>query len=414
MSDRTSFYYLGSVILLTLVIGGGVSQFLLSDHLIEIALIPAVFIGFGGLFHPQISAFVRGFTLFSVVLIGLQFVPIGGDNWPSQNITSAVQLQLFSPVPGKSLESGLFFIMLLGFGLHVMQLKPETQARLLNFVFIGVAINMALVLLQLSYPSRFGTYGVLSYAISVGIFQNENHLSALFVAIIPLLTVRLIGETNRSYFYYPLLLVLVILLYAVGSRAGMFMATIIAVFSVFWFKIGPRLVGKRILWLAVFSPAFFVLIWKFGGFDAYFLDERWLMTQNTWNAVKDHWLLGSGLGSFETTYPPYEPTEQIQLKYTHHAHNDVLELLLETGLPGLILSVAMLVMVMRNFDRSLFTQACIFAIVTIILHSVLDYPLRTMAVSMIFSYFLAIVFTKRRKKVRVRMKPTKPFRAFGK
>lgn len=410
MSDRLSFYYLGSVILLALVIGGGVSQFLLSDHLIEIALIPAIFIGFGGLFHPQISTFARVFTLLAVLFIGLQFVPIGGDNWPSQNITSAVQLQLFSPVPGKSLESGLFFIMLLGFGLHVMQLKPDDQAGLLNFIFIGVAINVALVLFQLSYPSRFGTYGVLPYAISVGIFQNENHLSTLFVAIIPLVTVRLIGETNRGYFFYPLLLVLVLLLYAVGSKAGMFMATLIAVFSVFWFKIGHRLIGKKILWLVAFSPVFFILVWKLGGFESYFLNERWLMTQNTWSAITDHWLLGSGLGSFETTYPLYEPTEQIYLKYTHHAHNDVLELLLETGLSGLLLSVAMLVMVMRNFDRSLFNQACVFAVVTIILHSTLDYPLRTMAVGMMFSYLLAIVATKKRKKVRVRVRSTKPIR----
>lgn len=414
MSDRLSFYYLGSVILLTLVIGGGVSQFLLSDHLIEIVLLPAIFVGFGGLFNPQISTFVRLFTLFSVLIIGFQFIPIGSDNWPSLNITSVSRLQLFSPVPGKSLESGLFFIMLLGFGLHVMQLKPETQTRLLNFVFVGVAINMVLVLLQLSYPNGFGTYGVLPYAISVGTFQNENHLSALFVAMIPILTAKLIGESNRGYFYYPLLFLLVILLYAVGSRAGMFMAAVTAIFSVFWFKIGHRLIGKRLLWLVVFSPVLFVFVWKLGGFNAYFLDDRWLMAQNTWSAIKDHWLSGSGLGSFETTYPLYELTEQIELKYTHHAHNDVLELLLETGLPGLFLSVMMLVKIMRNFDRSLFTQACIFSIVTIILHSALDYPLRTMAVGLMFSYFLAIILSKKRKKVRIRVKAAKPFQALGK
>ncbi|MFK5979037.1 MAG: O-antigen ligase family protein [Rhizobiaceae bacterium] len=409
MRDRLSFYYLGSVILLALVIGGGVSQFLLTDHLIQIALIPAVFIGFGGLFNPQISTFVRLFTLLSMLVVGLQFIPIDSDNWPSQNIISLTQLQLFSPVPGKSVESSLFFIVLLGFCLHVMQLKPETQARLLNFVFIGVTINIILVLFQLSYPNGFGTYGVLPYAISVGIFQNENHLSALFVAIIPMLAVRLIGVSNRGYLCYPILLVLVVVLYAVGSRAGVFMATVAAIFSVFWFKVGHRLIGKRIFWLIAVSPVLVVLMWKIGGFDIYFLDDRWLMTQNTWAALKDHWLLGSGLGSFETIYPLYERVDQIELKYTHHAHNDVLELLLETGLPGLVLLIAMLVIILRNFDRSLSTQACIFAIFTIILHSVLDYPLRTMAVGIIFSYFLAIALAKKHKRVRVRVKAAKPF-----
>jgi len=414
MSDRFSFYYLGSVILLTLVIGGGVSQFLLTDHLIEIALIPAIFVGFGGLFNSQILTFVRLFSISSVLFIGLQFIPIDSDNWPSQNITSAIQLQLFSPVPGKSLESGLFFIMLLGFGLHVMQLKPESQTRLLDFVFAGVGINVILVLLQLSYPNGFGTYGVLPYAISVGVFQNENHLSALFVAVIPLMTARLIGGSNRNYFYYPLLLILVVVLYAVGSRAGMFMATTAAIFSVFWFKFGHRLIGKKIVWLGALLPALLGFVWILGGFESYFQEDRWLMVQNTWSAIKDHWMFGSGLGSFETTYPLYESTEQIGLLYTHHAHNDILELLLETGLPGLFLSGGMLVMILRNFDRSLFTQACIFSIVTIILHSTLDYPLRTMAVGMIFSYLLALILTKKRKKVKVRKKSVKSFGALGK
>ena len=403
MRDRLGFYYLGSVILLALIIGGGVTQFLLTDHLIKIVLIPAIFVGFGGLFSRQVTPFVRFFTLCSVVVVGFQFMPIDVDSWPSLNIISVDQLQLFSPVPGKSLESGLFFLLLLGFGLHVMQLKPESQTRLLGFVFLGVTINIIIVLMQLSYPNRFGTNDILSYVISVGIFQNENHLSALLVAIIPLVAARFLGETNRGYFCYPLLLVLIIVLYAVGSRAGMFMATLTAIFSVFWFKIGHRIIGKKIIWVVVILPVLFVLGWKIDGFDIYFQEERWLMAQNTWRAIEDHWMLGSGLGSFETTYPLYELTEQIGLKYTHHAHNDILELLLETGLPGLILSVAMLIMILRSFDRSLFTQGCIFAVLTIILHSTLDYPLRTMAVGIVFSYFMAIVLTKKGKKIKIRM-----------
>lgn len=172
------------------------------------------------------------------------------------------------------------------------------------------------------------------------------------------------------------------------------------------------MIGKKIFWLVAISPVLFAVVWKLGGFETYFLDGRWVMTQNTWIAIKDHWLLGSGLGSFETTYPLYEATEQIGLLYTHHAHNDILELILETGLPGLFLLIAVLVMVMRNFDRSLFTQACIFAIFIVVLHSSVDYPLRTMAIGIIFSYFLAIIFTKRRKKVKIRVKATTSFLAF--
>lgn len=369
--------------------------------MIQIALLPAVFVGFGGVFSQKVPLSVKLFSLFSVLIIVCQFLPIDGT-WPSQNIKGEPHLQFFSPVPGKSLESGLFFVTILGFGLHVTQLKSATQIRLLNFIFIGAIINIALVLLQLSYSARFGTYDVFPYAISIGIFQNENHLSALLVAIIPLLTFKFIGESDRGYFYYPALLVLLVVLYAVGSRAGMFLAAATAIFSIFWFKLGNRFQGKTLLLLAICLPFAAILIWYLGIADFYMQDDRWTMTKNTWRAIQDHWMFGSGLGSFETVYSSYEFVEQIGVQYTHHAHNDVLELLLETGLVGALLMIAVLVMIVRRFRHSLFTQACAFSIVVIILHSLLDYPMRTMAIGIVVFYLVTIVVSKKEQSTRRR------------
>ena len=49
--------------------------------------------------------------------------------------------------------------------------------------------------------------------------------------------------------------------------------------------------------------------------------------------------LGAGLGTFVPVYAMFEKPEKLSLFYVNRAHNDVLELWLETGVLGLILMV---------------------------------------------------------------------------
>ncbi len=70
--------------------------------------------------------------------------------------------------------------------------------------------------------------------------------------------------------------------------------------------------------------------------------------------------------------------------WVNHAHNDYLELLLETGLPGLLLMLAFLgwfvfqtTRVWRSPFASLFAKAATIAAAAILVHSIVDYPLRT-------------------------------------
>lgn len=53
----------------------------------------------------------------------------------------------------------------------------------------------------------------------------------------------------------------------------------------------------------------------------------------------EHALTGAGLGSFESVYLPHRPVD-VLLRYDH-AHNDYLEFLIETGLPGLLLLLSL-------------------------------------------------------------------------
>nr|WP_237440891.1 O-antigen ligase family protein [Erythrobacter ramosus] len=118
----------------------------------------------------------------------------------------------------------------------------------------------------------------------------------------------------------------------------------------------------------------------------------------TIQAVGDHLPLGSGLGTFTEVYPRYEDPAMIQSAYINHAHNDYLELLLELGIAGMPLFVAFLAWWTRNFVRIWLNEAASpFAVAgaissgTILIHSVVDYPLRTAAVSSIFALSLCLM-----------------------
>ena len=51
---------------------------------------------------------------------------------------------------------------------------------------------------------------------------------------------------------------------------------------------------------------------------------------------------GSGLGTFEKVYRMAEDPAKVDRYYVNHAHDDYLELAVETGLPGIILMLLFL------------------------------------------------------------------------
>lgn len=97
---------------------------------------------------------------------------------------------------------------------------------------------------------------------------------------------------------------------------------------------------------------------------------------------------GTGLGTFQDIYRWYEDPARIGTTFVNHAHNDLLELLIETGLFGLVALVLFLRwFVPRAFDlwrsergHSVALGASI-AIGAVLAHSLVDYPLRTAAMS---------------------------------
>ncbi|MFA7482437.1 MAG: O-antigen ligase family protein [Vulcanimicrobiota bacterium] len=66
-----------------------------------------------------------------------------------------------------------------------------------------------------------------------------------------------------------------------------------------------------------------------------------------WKAIAHHPLVGSGPGTFGLNYQTYRPANH-DTHYVDIAHNDFLEVGAETGIPGLVLWVALLVLALRG------------------------------------------------------------------
>ena len=112
----------------------------------------------------------------------------------------------------------------------------------------------------------------------------------------------------------------------------------------------------------------------------------------------DYAPFGSGLGTFQDLYRWYEDPATVSTTFVNHAHNDLLELLIETGVFGLAVLAVFLVWFAPKAwrlwagERQLPYALAASVIVSVeLLHSLVDYPLRTAAMSSLFAIALVLL-----------------------
>src|SRR5882672_2021495 len=67
------------------------------------------------------------------------------------------------------------------------------------------------------------------------------------------------------------------------------------------------------------------------------MDKRASMRHDTWRIFLDHPVLGTGLGTIQMVFPPYESL--YDAKIVNHTHNDYMEALAVTGVTGTLCCV---------------------------------------------------------------------------
>lgn len=293
----------------------------------------------------------------------------------------------------------------------------QHETTLTGTVLIAVLFSVLLGAMQVASggpgESAWYLYRITNDG-AVGSFANRNHMGSLLLVSIPFgcallgsaasvshqakrisgimalgtaaLLVAVVGIIlNRSLAAIALVLPVVVLsslLFPIGWRARRFVAPVAA------------LIVIACLLLLMTAP----VAAEFAGTDRSSLDSRWGIWENTLLLTRETFPVGIGLGSFVSAYPLTEDPAAVQLTYINHAHNDYLELLLEMGLAGALLMLAFLgwwgsrvVRVWRSGLSSQYARAATIASGAILVHSFVDYPLRTAALSAVFAMCIGVM-----------------------
>ena len=126
--------------------------------------------------------------------------------------------------------------------------------------------------------------------------------------------------------------------------------------------------------------------------------SRITIFKTTIEAVKDFGIFGSGPGSFPEIYQLYENRETVRGVFIPQAHNDFLQLILELGVFGFIIEIVGIYWFLRFgffiFKKKLncpkLQRIFLLSCITPLLHSLVDYPLRNIGVSVIFVFFILL------------------------
>ena len=305
--------------------------------------------------------------------------------------------------------------------------------KALWLVWVLIAATVAGILvgaLQLAggVTSPLYFYTITNRGAATGFFANTNNLAELMVVAIPFLgaiylsAIQRGGSVQKRTGLLAVVLMTVAVL-AVGiavnrSLAGIGLAvpTIAATALMIAFKRGrlPIWSSGVVAALLVGSVAL-VLSSPFGNNLTTeqaqgSTDSRYTSFTTTFNAAGDYFPVGSGIGTFDEVYRQYEDPAKVDRFFMNHAHNDFLELLLETGVLGLALMVLFFLWwiwrvarIWRADEPDAFARAATIASAVILAHSFVEFPLRTAAISAVFAMSCALM-AEARPRVRQRRK----------
>jgi len=417
-------------LLLCLLLGGASAAGFIANLVLQIVALPLIGWGVWHLLQagpaPQLRSAVILLSLL-VALALLQLVPLPPALWthlPGRGPVAQGYALLGLPLPWlplslapqNSLYSLLWLLPAFAIFLSIVALGAF-RARGIATVIVAVTLLAVTVgALQVIGGDSAYFYDVTNIGQAVGFFANSNHNATLLLVCIPFLAalqatlLRRSGSSRSAsavrFLIGALYAVIFVGLLINSSLAGIGLCVPVALGT--WLTFGrqkPLVRRALLIGTIVASVAAIVLIAVgpfgnnlFGHQTANVEQSRQTSFALTFQAAREYFPVGSGLGSFQSIYHTQEPLASVTGTFMNHAHSDWLELLLETGLTGLLLIAAFLYWGVRRVraiwgaeDRDPFAQAAVIAVIAMLMHSLVDYPLRTAALSAVFAACVALI-----------------------
>ncbi len=381
-------YYLGSYLVFALILGGGTTKGLYTDYILQLAALPMIA-------HLVLRYQLRTTSALVTVLLGGILAIFAFQLFPNLSSDSS-RLAFVTIDYGRTIDSALYTLTLVAVFYSVYSLGETERARVAPFLFLGLVLNFVFSIAQFSANKTGFIIPGLPYVIGGGFFANYNHLASLFYVSIPFIV---LAFRNRrfSVLSVPIVGVLLLFLLAIGSLAGVLLGVVSLIISYVFLGNSRALKIATIAILVATALAFSPSIINELSLEGRYALSRSLFAQNTLEAIWQYLPGGSGFGTFELVYPKFAVDTGLFAVYVNHAHNDYLELLLEGGIPAgilLVLYMIALTSVLIRGNLSGLQTVAFIGISFLLIHSAVDYPLRTLAMGTVFAFFNALALAK--------------------
>lgn len=416
---------------LSFVFGGASREHALRLALVELAALPLLVMSADRLLRSgewKSHRFALGLLGAFIAIPLIQLIPLPPAIWTSlpgrSEMVLALELAGIQPTwapltvtPDLTWQSVLAILPPAAMFLAVLGSSQAQTARMMAFYLVAAVVSVTLGAIQLaSGDTRFYLWATTAAGSVTGFFANRNHLATLLLACLPFAAVfgaavlRRRSEQRLPLWFGALFMGLVVVgLAAIRSRAGVILFGPIAVASLLaaWIAAGRGRPGPGLIALtggvaaAIGAVAILALPPILARFDVQSAPEGRFEGWPIVASAADSWLpVGSGIGSFDAVYRSVEPLDQLDPTFFNHAHNEYLETWLEAGWFGAALIIAFLIWYGRRLwtawragpsrERDL-QRAASIALLAMLVHSGVDYPLRTAALAVLFALCAAIL-----------------------
>lgn len=416
--------------LLACLILGGSMQAIWQNALLQVAGIGIIAWSAAGRIDRPINQSARLLLYLgaaSVVFVIFQQVPIPSSIWatgPRQRIAEeysllgqSVPTLPLSLTPYGSLTTYLCLIPPFAMFFAIVHLKAARQSWLAAALLVGTVAGILLGAFQVASSTQpvpsYLNAGINSGAGS-GFFANANHMASLLLMTLPFVAAFAASSGSQYDRLQPWLLttlaVLFLILIAGIALTGSVVGYVLAIPILCLASLIVLTTARTVRWIAAAVATASVVVASFAlvtspidvekiGHDAQrSVNSREAILATTAKAIVDYAPFGTGLGSFARVYQLYESPDHVTGKYVTHAYDDYAELALEMGIPGIALILIFFVWwvsttwaVWRNSDGGPFVRAATIASAVILILSLVDYPLRTAAISASFAMCLALM-----------------------
>jgi O-antigen ligase len=437
----------------SLFLGGGTQGGFLSDAILQLVAIPILCVALWRLLEVPLTRQMKAALFFVAAMVAIplaQLIPLPPWLWsalpgrePLVETFNLLGQRLpwmpISVLPSGTWISALSLIPPIAIFIATLQLSYHDR-RWLTVVFLAVglfAVFLGLIQAAQGLESPWRFYEFTNFEEAVGFFANKNHFAALLYSLVLFSAAWLVHSAARVALQFEgrnydaasiaamlgaFTLVVAFLAGAAIARSRMgLLLTIVALLGALALGASGRraggkafegnLIATRLLLVAVAVGIIFSAQYALYGIMERFSkdqldDARFAFNRNTIEAALANMPFGSGLGTFVPVYAMFEkPRDLIVNTYANHAHNDILELWLTTGVLGLpLLGMFLAWVALRSFeiwrsapphgadglDWSL-VRAATLAIALLVAHSFVDYPLRTGAMMAVLAFACALL-----------------------